>query len=228
MAWAVAVDDGSGDGQFDFGAGIEFAPDIEMAADLFGAFAHSGQTPVADAFAVIEHMGIDAGTIIADTNAQKFFTVSNFGFDIFGLGVSISVAERLAQDAINFVAHDGIERPGSAFDQDVESGRISGRIRGRKFLAQSGEGLAEIVIDQDGGADVVNGVAAFDDSLLGAFEGAIRALAGLGGIGGKQIASALESAASGPENFGAKCRAVRGRCGCVRRGVPCIANRGER
>src|ERR1700678_979640 len=192
MAWAVAVDDGSGHSQFDFGAGIEFAPDIEMAADLFGAFAHSGQTPVTNAFAVIENMGIDTGTVIADANAQKFFTVSNFGFDIFGLGVSISVAERLAQDAVNFVAHDGFERPGSAFDQDVESGRISGRIRGRKFLAQSGEGLAKIVVDQDGGADVVNGVAAFNDSLLGAFERTVQPLAGLCGIGGKKIARALK------------------------------------
>src|SRR6202789_784069 len=192
VAWAVAVDDGSGHRQFDFGAGIEFAPDIEMAADLFGAFAHSGQTPVANAFAVIENMGIDTGTVIADANAQKFFTVSNFGFDIFGLGVSISVAERLAQDAVNFVAHDGFERPGSAFDQDVESGRISGRIRGRKFPAQSGEALAEIVIDQDGGADVGIGLAAFNDSLLGALERTVQPLAGLCGIGGKKIARALK------------------------------------
>ena len=91
MLSAGAVDDGSGHSQFHFGAGRELAPNIEMAADLFGALAHAGQTPVANAFAVNENVGIDTHTVIADSNAEKLFTVGNFLYGRTGYALALLV-----------------------------------------------------------------------------------------------------------------------------------------
>ncbi len=163
-----------------------------MTADLLGAFAHTGQTPVTGAIAAGQDVRVDAHAIVSDADAKKFLTIGDFRFNIFGVSVGEGVAQSFADDAIDFVADDGIERPGRALFENIESGRVSPDVRDGKLTAESVHGLGEIFIDERSGANVVNGVATFDDGLLGAGEGAIEALNSLIGIGGKQIAGALE------------------------------------
>ena len=147
---------------------------------------------MAGAIAAGEDVRVDARAIVSDADAKKFLTIGDFRFDIFGLGVGEGVAQGFADDAINFVAHDGVERAGGSLFDHVQIGGRRAGIGDGEFAAEGGHGLGEVFIDQRGGANVMNGVAAFDDSLLGAGESAIEMLTGLERIGGKQISGALE------------------------------------
>jgi len=81
----------------ELGAGFGAGADAEVGADVGGAFAHDGQAPVGFA-AGVEELGLDAGAVVADGDAELAGGVGDFGFDPGGLGMAKGVQQGFASN----------------------------------------------------------------------------------------------------------------------------------
>src|SRR5438477_6075438 len=78
----------------------DFAPHLKFGADLLGALAHAGQTPVSVASRVQE-VRVNALSIIPDTQPKKTFAVRDLRFDFPCPRVTERIAQRFARNAVN-------------------------------------------------------------------------------------------------------------------------------
>src|SRR5436305_8066429 len=62
--------------QLDFSADLELAPNLECAAHQLYAFAHAAKAPMSWTVLAGENQGIDAPSIIPDSEPKLIFTVS--------------------------------------------------------------------------------------------------------------------------------------------------------
>jgi hypothetical protein len=56
---------------FNFRAGADFAPEVQLCADLLRAFPNSRQSPVAGALAFLQYPGINSRAIVSDSQSEQ-------------------------------------------------------------------------------------------------------------------------------------------------------------
>ena len=103
-----AVGHRSRNSQLDFGAGPDFAPQIELGADLKGALAHTGQSPVSRP-PVAQVLLVDALAVVANAQAKLARPIGDFRLDASRLCVTECVAQRFAGNAVNVVADNRMQ-----------------------------------------------------------------------------------------------------------------------
>src|SRR5580700_9868045 len=113
----------SRDSQFDLRAGSVGAPDTQFRANLAGAFPHSRQ-PVMAGAALFQDSGRNALTIVPNSHPQHPFPIGDLRFDAVSPGMAEGIAQRLAHDAVNLVAHDRMQLARRAFHYKAESRAI--------------------------------------------------------------------------------------------------------
>src|SRR5262245_14658335 len=135
------------DRQLDLRAESGLAPQIETAADETGAFAHAGQAEVSLPW-FVQHLRIDALPVVAHAHLKLLVVVPYRDFDVARAGVSERIAQRLARDAVDVVAENGMEIPGRAFDGDVHDHRgrvrLIGLVGRRELSAERANGFGQI------------------------------------------------------------------------------------
>ena len=70
----------SGYGQLDLSTGTDLAPDLEIASNKFGAFAHASQAPMPGGVTLVKNGGIDALAVVADSEPQVLLTIPHLHF----------------------------------------------------------------------------------------------------------------------------------------------------
>src|SRR6516165_3920403 len=100
--------------------------------------------------AVLEYLGVDTATIIADAHFQCSLAVGDLRFDHAGTGVSEGVGESLAADKQEFLAHNRMKIAWRPFDRTPEVHRIherelfAGRSKRLRQFADIRRALAQI------------------------------------------------------------------------------------
>src|ERR1700680_1838595 len=84
--------------QLHFRARSDFAPDIELCADLLGALPHAWQTPVSVTSAVHE-LRVNALSVIPYAQPKKTFAVGDIRFDFTGLCGAGTIFQRPSRRA---------------------------------------------------------------------------------------------------------------------------------
>src|SRR4030095_2942436 len=91
-----SVSNSGRDGQLRFRAGTRFTPEFQPRPDAFRALADARQSPVPWARALIEHLAVDAFSIITNPQTEELEVVRDFSFDAAGLRVQKGITEDLA------------------------------------------------------------------------------------------------------------------------------------
>src|SRR5271165_5287455 len=120
-------------------------PDVELRADLLGAFAHSRQTVMTSA-AHIRDSRIDVSSIIANPQPEQRFAIRNLRFYPARLRMAERVSHRLPGNAVALVPENRMQVPGLAFHHHSKGHGIlrsqfvaQGRHRLRQIAARSVE-----------------------------------------------------------------------------------------
>src|SRR5215469_8586115 len=103
------------DAQFNFRTGMELTPDRQFTAHKFGSFVHARQAPVSRAAVVGQNLFVHACPIIANSHLQLVLVIVDLRFDPPRLRVPEGVAQRLARNAVHFVAQYGLKISRGAF-----------------------------------------------------------------------------------------------------------------
>ena len=69
-------------------------------------------------------MRVNCAAIIADDDAQLVELVFYLDFDPFGSGVTESIDQGLAADAVDFIAYDRVNQTRAAFNNDAKTDRL--------------------------------------------------------------------------------------------------------
>src|SRR5262249_29003749 len=152
--------------QLHFGAGAQFAPQIEPGADLNGALTHTGQSPVSHA-AAAQVLRVDAPAVVPDTHAKFACPIGDFRLDAIGLCVTERIAERFPRNAVDVVADNRMQVTRRALDGHPEHGGALLAIAGVELFGERSNRLRQFVAYDDGGTQILNRVAAFGDGLIG-------------------------------------------------------------
>jgi len=105
----------SGDAKLGLRARISLTANMEVTPKALAALAHSWKSPVAGPLTTCEDLGIHTYSIIAHADGEIGIPKSDFGLNMACLCMLVRVADRLASDAISFVANDGSQLAGPAF-----------------------------------------------------------------------------------------------------------------
>src|SRR5580700_8474918 len=103
-----AIRNGSRNDQLDFRSGSVFAPDFEVPSKALSTLAHPRESPVSRASALIGNFRINPTAIVSHVQRKLRIAVSNFRLDLLCLRVAKSVSQRLAPNAVDFIAQHGI------------------------------------------------------------------------------------------------------------------------
>ena len=114
----------------------------KISLDATGAFPHSGQSPVSRPAALFENGRIDASAIVAEAESQFTPCVRYSNLDVLRAGVLAGIDQSLTTDPEKFIAHDGVQWFGDAFDDHAELRRV----RQLQFFADTAECLGQILI----------------------------------------------------------------------------------
>src|SRR5215475_7605441 len=112
-----------GDGNFHLGTSSGLAPDAELSANAVGSLPHPVKTPVRCS-AESNYLGIDARTVVTNSEAQLGREILNFGLDLSGLRMAGSVRQGFARDEKNLFLHARLQRFRATQDRDFEAGAI--------------------------------------------------------------------------------------------------------
>src|SRR5262245_27866982 len=165
--------------QLDFGADSDLAPQAELGTNLFGALTHVRQTPVPRP-SCVQVLRIDALSVVSNAQADLTYTVGHLRFDVTRLRVKERIAQRLAHDAVHVIAKERIQFARRSLDGGAERHRALLTVWFlSEFFGKRCNRLSQFVGDVCRGAEILNGVAAFDDGLVRPIERAIECLNGL-------------------------------------------------
>src|ERR1700730_12376403 len=97
---------------------ISFAPNIDLAAEALAALAHPRKSPVAGALTKCEDLRFHTYSIVANADSEICITKGDFGFDLPGHCMLVTVPDRFACDPISLIANDGSQVARPALDDD--------------------------------------------------------------------------------------------------------------
>src|ERR1700722_18074888 len=85
---------------------------------------------------VIEHLGIDAPSVVSDPQLKSPVVILDFHFDPFRPCVFECITKSLARDPVDFVSQYWMEAPRGSFHVYMKLGSIRVRLTSREFLSQ--------------------------------------------------------------------------------------------
>src|SRR6266481_3053659 len=107
--------------QLNFRPGSVFAPDFQLSAKALRPFAHPRQPPVSGTHSLIGHLRINPIPVVSNMQKKLGITVGNLRFNLLRLRMAKSVSQRLARNAIDFVAQHGIQLSLFSFQQHAHA-----------------------------------------------------------------------------------------------------------
>jgi len=115
------VSDGGGDAQLHLRAGSQFAPEIHVPANAFGALAHPRQAPVSGEPFVTNHARVNAASIIPDSDPKLPVAIPDFHFDTPRPCVAKCIAQPFPCNPVDLVPQDRMKLLWRTFHLDQES-----------------------------------------------------------------------------------------------------------
>jgi hypothetical protein len=103
-----AIRNRRGHGQFDLCTGSGSTPNIQLAADLLGAFTHAGQAEVTGT-PLFQNFAWNAHPVVPNAQAENPLSIGNFSFYMMGPGVAESVSQSLSSNAVKLVSNDRVQ-----------------------------------------------------------------------------------------------------------------------
>src|SRR5580704_1944095 len=116
-----AIRNAGGNNQLDFRPGPVFAPNFQVPAEAFGTLAHPWEPPVSRASASIGNFRINPTPIVSHAQRKLRIAVCNFRLDFLCLRVAKSVSQRLASNAVDFIAQHRVQPPLFPFHQHAHA-----------------------------------------------------------------------------------------------------------
>src|ERR1017187_9176002 len=142
---------------------------------------------------LLEHLGVDALSIVANPQPEELAIVRDFGLETAGVRVAKGVPQDLARDPIDLVLkklRQGLPR---SFHRDPEFRRFAFRTgRSREFLSRGCEQMFQIALQRRVGPQALNGIATLGDGLVSLADGPVKRADGLFGAPWEQVAPRLE------------------------------------
>ena len=179
--------------QLHFCAGTRFTPEFQPRPDAFRALSDARQSPVPLARALLEDLGFDALSIIANPQPEELAVVSDFGLDTAGVRVVKGVSQDLARHPVDLVLKKRRQGLPRSFHCDLECRRFALRAgRSREFLSRACELMFQIALQRRVGPQALNRIPALGDGLVSLEDGPVEHAHGVFGARGKQVARRLE------------------------------------
>src|ERR1700691_5295198 len=186
----LLVNNGAWNAQLHLRTRSDFAPHLELRADLLGALAHAWHTPVSVP-SCVQVLRINPFSIVPDTQPKKTVAVCDVRFDLTCLRVAERILQRLTRNSVNVVAKNWAEVPRRAFYRNAERRRTGLPIVGAgELLTQRGHSVGQFVGNRRRGTYVLNCVAALYEGPIGPIENLFESV--LSFAGRKQIVYRLE------------------------------------
>src|SRR5579863_5484431 len=118
----LLVNNGAWNAQLHLRTRSDFAPHLELRADLLGALAHAWQTPVSIP-SRLQVLRVNPFSIVPDTQPKKTVAVCDVRFDLTCLRVAERVLQCLTRNSVNVVAENWAEVPRRALYRNAERRR---------------------------------------------------------------------------------------------------------
>src|ERR1700724_1200644 len=138
--WRRAISNRTSEAQFNLGAGTRAAPNGQLSADLSGTFPHSGEAEMSRP-PLFPDFSWNAVTIISNSQAKLLWFVADLSFNMAGIGVLESIAQRLARDPVKLVPYDRVQVPWWSFHGQTKDPVIVGR----QFIPHRVHGFRKVV-----------------------------------------------------------------------------------
>src|SRR5580704_13429432 len=186
----LLVNNGAWNAQLHLRTRSDFAPHLELRADLLGALAHAWQTPVSIP-SRLQVLRVNPFSIVPDTQPKKTVAVCDVRFDLTCLRVAKRILQRLTRNSVNVVAKNWADFPRGAFYRNAERRRTGLPIVGAgELLTQRGHSVGQFVGNSRRGTYVLNRVASFYEGPIGPIENLFESF--LPFAGRQQIVNRLE------------------------------------
>ena len=127
----ILISNRSRDCQLNLSTGASLTPKFQLGSKSLGAFTDAAQSPMAGNAALLQHIRVDARSVVADANAKDVIAESNLGLDSMRVCMPIGVSQNLKCDPADFVLVDPRQHPLLTFLNQVEDRRLMVVVRVR-------------------------------------------------------------------------------------------------
>ena len=179
-----------GNAQFHLRARIQLAPHGELAAYELRALPHAAQAEVPFPALRAQHLRVDPLAVVAHPHSKLPLVVADLHFDLLRSRVAEGVAQRLAGDAEDLVAHDRMQSARRALHFDMQ--RCSIAVLVRELFAERPQRVGEVVRLGGRGPQSLHRVAALRDRLGRLVDGALKDLLRFGRTIRQKVERGLE------------------------------------
>jgi hypothetical protein len=114
-----------------------------------------------------KNVGINAFSVVADSQPKMPVAILDCHFDARRLCVAPSIAHRFATDTVDFLAYNWRKFPRGPFPIHVQFGAWAAGLPGPKFLSKRSERFHQIVVENSGGTQSLYRIPALGDRLPG-------------------------------------------------------------